>query len=165
MCVSPGGNFDANSVFCEFDSLPFEDGAFNIVVAHHVLGEKLPGDLEELQRVLSHGGQLLIIGRGLLDIKGRFRADSPAALNLYSTQHLLRRRGFRIISCEGFGIFGMNVRLNRSWQKLFLPFSDRVLIRAQHHINKHVATPLRFSSPQAAGVRSAALDSLNREAV
>jgi hypothetical protein len=153
------------SLQCSSELLPFEDGSFNMLIMHHILGDGGEPQLAEAQRVLTGNGQLMVIGRSRFGMRPDNRTSDIPALDVRSVCRNLKRRAFLIRQCEGLGFRGRRVHLQKSWQQLALPFSDLVLIRGRHTRLKPVATPLKFTQPQVAGVRSAALDGLSREAV
>ena len=105
------------------------------------------------------------MGRGRLASKEGVHGQNVTRLNYYNIQKRLEQKSFRISQTTGFGIFGKRVRLDRRWQRPILPVSNLILVKAKYQSHKQVVTPFRFSNPQAAGVRSAAIDGLNREVV
>jgi SAM-dependent methyltransferase len=149
---------------CRYDELPFEDHSFNMIVLHYPDIAADDGVLDELQRILAGGGQLIILGRGRWGKKTELVRFKPS-MNAASLSRRLQQKGFQIRQCEGFGIRSLKCHLSKPWQSLGLQLCNQVMIRAEHKSIRPVVTPFRFSQPQAAGVRSAALDGLNREAV
>jgi hypothetical protein len=163
--IEATGSPVSSSIVCSTGELPFEDGAFNMLIMHDVISDGTEIEIDEAHRVLTGNGQLLLIGRGRFGIRPAHLASGIPSLNARLVCSVLRERAFLIRQCEGLGIRNRRIHLHRSWQRTALPFSDLVLIRGRHTRHKTVVTPLKFSQPQAAGVRSTAMDSLFREAV
>ncbi len=163
--IGTTGPVGACSVQSSTDSLPFEASTFNMIIVHGLFSSGDSTELNEAQRVLTGGGQLIVIGRGRYVSDSGGQTQKLPALDVRSVCRCLKQRDFRIRQCEGFGFRGRPVRWKKRWQMAALPMADLILIRGQHKQHTHVVTPLRFSEPQTTGVRSAALDGLNREAV
>ena len=147
------------------ESLPFEDGAFNMVIMHHVFSNGQEPELDEVQRVVAGHGQLLAIGRGRFGLPVETGETDIPNINARVLCQSLKQRAFEIRQCEGIGFRGRAVHWQKPWQQLAFSFNDLVLIRGQHKQHKPVVTRLRFSQPQAAGVGSAVPEALNRQGV
>jgi hypothetical protein len=146
---------------CRRQALPFTDGAFNMVIAHHVLSDGDEEELDEFERVLTGNGQLLVIGSGIF---GVHQGSGLPVIQARSLCTALQQRSFRVRQCEGEGIRGRSVYLHKQWQRPLLPLADRIMVRARHTRQRPLVTPLKFASPQVAGARSTALESFNRQA-
>jgi SAM-dependent methyltransferase len=154
----------ASSLHCEAGALPFEDQAFDMVIAHHVLVDGSEAEMDEIQRVLGGDGQVIAIGRGRFGMRGDpLRAELPT-VDVRALCRNLRRRAFQVRQCEGFGMLGMPAHLSRPWHGSALAFSDTVLIRGSHRVERPVVTPLRFGKPRAAAGHSAAYEGVRRQA-
>ena len=159
--LSCSGDRSGGVLSCRLSALPFEARVFDVVILHQLISDGREAVLDEAQRVLKAGGQLLVIGSGRFGGAGR----AGPGLRAQRLCQALRRRAFRIRQCEGLGLRGGGVCLDASWQRPLLAFCELVLVRARHHDHEPMLTPLRFSRPGPTAARGAALDSLSRQAV
>ncbi|NNE04871.1 MAG: methyltransferase domain-containing protein [Xanthomonadales bacterium] len=146
-------------VRCVAAALPFGDGVFDVVVVGDVLADGNEAELLEAGRVLKPGGVLLVSGCGRLN-----RTPGLPLLRTRKLCHRLAQQDFDVRSCDIIGLLGRNFITGRRWLRPIAGLSHSVLIRARHHDDSPVVTPLRFGAPRSAGVRTA-LDSVSREAV
>ena len=84
-----------------YGQLPFQDGAFDVVTAHHLLAELAPEDrvacLREAFRVLRQGGRLMVVessGRGGLGALVSHRHRDPHYQGSGGAQTALKAEGF-----------------------------------------------------------------------
>jgi len=126
---------------CLSSELPFQDDAFQTVVLYHVLGNGIEPELHEASRVLSAGGQLLIVGVNRFGLNrngwgGAFRRQSTP----YPTIHLrlvcdqLMALDMTIDGYSGAGLLGRKrpfLAAPPDWLPVWL-LMDVVLIRAGH---------------------------------
>lgn len=163
--VDSGDVNAASSVHCDIDSLPFEDGVFNMVIVNHSVSDQQTAQLTEAQRVLKGGGQIIVIGWGRFGSGPGKQSRDRSSVDARFICRWLRQRNFQIRQCEGFGLRGRPVHLQGRWVKTVLPLADLVMIRALLQSPRAVITPITFNQTQTVGVRSAAFDGVNREAV
>lgn len=152
------------SLECRAGMLPFEDQAFNLVIVQHVLCDGNEPELDEIKRILRGDGQVIAIGRGRFGMRGEELRNELPHIDARALCRNLRQREFLVRQCEGFGVFGRPAHLAGRWTETVLPFSDAVLVRGQHEVQRPVVTPLRFSRPQTAGMQSTAAEGLRRQA-
>lgn len=152
-----GGGEDQR-VRCRSEQLPFQDGAFHMVVLHHVIGTGAEPELAEAARVLAPNGLLLLLGLNRLGWRyrvqdGLVRLPGLAPLRVKARLDKLDMvlRGF-----AGAGLAGGQrpICMNDGLAGLAAPFADLVLLQA-HHRDSPGVTPLRFSKPRSAVVQSA----------
>lgn len=155
------GDLAGGVLSCRVSALPFEARVFDVVILHQLISDGREAVLDEAQRVLKAGGQLLVIGCGRFGGAGK----TGPGLRARRLCHALRRRAFQIRQCEGLGWRGRGVSLDAAWQRPLLAFCELVLVRARHQDHEPVVTPMRFSQPGPTAARGAALDSLCRQAV
>jgi SAM-dependent methyltransferase len=153
-----------SALVCSLDALPFETGAFDVVIYCHSISDGHEAELEEGCRVLRPGGQLLVTGCGGLGGARSVRWRSPA-LRAGRLCRALNRREFRIEQCMGLGLRGRPLTLQAGWQRPLLVFCERVLIRARRRDRETIVRPLRFSRTGPVSARGAALDGLSRQAI
>lgn len=146
------------SVRCRSAQLPFQDGVFNMVVLHHVIGDGDEPELAEAARVLARNGVLLLLGLNRLGWRYRTQDGSPRLPGLAPLRVKLRLDAIDMVM-QGFAGAGLAGRqrpvfLNDGLPGLATPFADLVLLQA-HHRDSPGVTPLRFSKPRSAVVQSA----------
>jgi hypothetical protein len=162
-----GSTSGEDAVTCRSAALPFQDDSFDMALLHHVFTDGGEPELAETERVLTGGGEIFVLGQGVLGLAGRFgqtRSTLPR-LRVGAMCRSLQAHSFRIEQCIGIGLAGLQVSCDRRWQQPVLPFADAVLIQGRHRTAKAIVTPLRFGRPQTVGVQSTAVDSFSREAV
>ena len=162
-----GGGGPDDILRCDTARLPFQDLSFEIIVMHHVLSDGHEPELGEAERILANDGELFVLGRGALGLRGRFAntQNGLPGLKVRQVCARLKSRSFIIEHCAGFGLMGVRVSCHRRWQQPVLPFTDAIVIHGRRRQIKPIVTPIRFNQPQSVGVQSAAIDSLSREAM
>jgi SAM-dependent methyltransferase len=150
----------AQKVQCESSQLPFQGGAFQMVVLHHVIGNGEEPELAEAVRVLARDGVLIVLGLNRLG--WRFRAQgrirrlpgmAPLRVKTRLEELQMTMQGF-----AGAGLGGMKkpVWMHRGFSSLGAPLADLVLLQARH-VNSPEVTPLRFRKSRSGVVQSAAM--------
>jgi hypothetical protein len=109
-----------------------------------VFGTCEGGDIRELARVLTGGGNLVIIGRGRFGSSPGDEHLKIHSLDSKSICRILRQQGFQIRHCEGFGFRGRRAHWAKSWQMPALPLADLIMIRAEYTQNNPILTPINF---------------------
>ena len=146
-------------VCCDSASLPFQDGAFCMVVLHHVVSDGSEKELSEACRVLDRSGVLILLG--LNRMGWRFRSQDrirrlPGIAPLRVKQSLERLD----MTMQGFAGAGLAGRdrpavMSRGLSSVGVPLADLLLLQAGHCDGPEM-TPLRFTKPGAGHVQSAA---------
>jgi len=145
-------------IACDSSSLPFQDGAFCLVVLHHVVGDGLEQELEEACRVTHHSGVLIVLGLNRMGWRYRSQGSmrrlpglAPLAVKSKLEQQGMKMRGF-----AGAGLFGKNrpMFMCNGLGSLGAPFADVLILQASHADSPGV-TPLRFRHSRSASVQSA----------
>ena len=150
-------------VACDTAALPFRDDVFDVVLLHHVFSDGREPELDEARRVLAGGGDIFVLGQGML-ARGGWHASGPR-LAVRQVCQRLRQRAIVIESCTGNGLLGLPLRCQHRWQAPLLQFATTVVIHGRHRPLKPIMRSLRFGQPHAVGVRSTAAESLYRKAV
>ncbi len=145
-------------VRCRFGQLPFQDGVFDMVVLHHVIGDGGEPELAEAARVLGRSGVLLLLGLNRLGWRYRTQDGSPRLPGLAPLKVKARLDAIDMVM-QGFAGAGLAGRqrpvfLNDGLLGLATPFADLVLLQA-HHRDSPGVMPLRFRKPRSAVVQSA----------
>lgn len=145
-------------VRCRSAQLPFQDGVFNMVVLHHVIGDGAEPELAEAVRVLARNGVLLLLGLNRLGWRYRAQEGSPRLPGLAPLKVKARLDAIDMVM-QGFAGAGLAGRqrpvfLNDGLLGLATPFADLVLLQA-HHRDSPGVTPLRFRKPRSGVVQSA----------
>jgi SAM-dependent methyltransferase len=166
--ITVGKSGSPGHLACRSESLPFQHDSFDHVLLHHVFSDGVEPELEEACRVLRPGGHLLIMGlnRWGLRYQAGHRFDDIPGLRVLRLCRALRERKFLLETCAGSGLAGLPWPgpWRQGWQGMPLPLADLVLIVARRNEERPVTTPLRFTRPQVAGARAAALEGFNRQA-
>lgn len=145
---------------CESTQLPFQDGAFNLVVLHHVIGTGDEAELAEAVRVLARTGVLIVLGLNRMgwryrtqDGVHRLPGVAPFRVRSRLEQLDMTMQGF-----AGAGLAGLRrpVLMSDGLPGLAAPLADLVLLQA-HHRDSPEVTPLRFAKPRSGVVQSAPL--------
>jgi len=145
---------------CESDQLPFQDGAFQMVVLHHVVSNGREAELTEAVRVLARDGVLILLGLNRMGwrfrTQGRIRrlpGMAPLRVKTRLEELRMTMQGF-----AGAGLAGMNrpVWMHSGFSSLGAPVADLVLLQARH-ANSPEVTPLRFRKSRSGIVQSAAM--------
>ncbi|MDX1381429.1 MAG: methyltransferase domain-containing protein [Xanthomonadales bacterium] len=152
------GNGHGQHVRCRSAQLPFQDGVFNMVVLHHVIGHGDEPELAEAVRVLARNGVLLLLGLNRMGWRYRAQDGSPRLPGLAPLKVKSRLDAIDMVM-QGFAGAGLAGRqrpafLNDGLLGLATPFADLVLLQA-HHRGSPGVTPLRFRKPRSAVVQSA----------
>jgi SAM-dependent methyltransferase len=143
---------------CRSDQLPFQDGAFNMVVLHHVVGQGDEPELAEAVRVLARNGVLILLGLNRLGWRYLSQSDLRRLPGLAPLK--VRSRLYDLdMELKGFAGAGLGGRLrpefmNEGLLGLLVPLADIVLMQAQHRAGAGVM-PLRFRKPRSTVVQSA----------
>ncbi len=147
-------------VSCESSQLPFQDGAFRMVVLHHVISDGREAELAEACRVLTRGGVLILLGLNRMGWRFRTqdrvrRLPGMAPLRVKSR---LERLDMTMQGFAGAGLGGMKfpVFMSRGLSGVGAPVADLVLLQARHRDSPEV-TPLRFRKHRSSVVQSAAM--------
>jgi len=121
---------------CRSNELPFTDASFRQVVLWHVISTGQEPELEEACRVLSPGGDLLILGLNHLAVGARFdrKAKLIPRLHFQTLSQRLQDLEMEVKGATGMGLAGMGSAIIRqgSWSGLLLPFADQILLKVQH---------------------------------
>jgi SAM-dependent methyltransferase len=147
-------------VRCESDQLPFQNGAFQMVVLHHVISDGSEAELSEAVRVLARDGVLILLG--LNRMGWRFRTQgrnrrlpgmAPLKVKTRLQELQMTMQGF-----AGAGLGGMKrpVWMHSGLSSLGAPVADLVLLQARHMSSPEVR-PLRFRKSRSGVVQSAAM--------
>ena len=154
-------------LLCRFDALPFEDECFDLIILHHLVHDGSEPFLNEILRVMSAGGDIVISGLNSSGFRSRIvnRKRRLPALNLDKVCSFLKSNSFNIEQCLLMGLGGFSKPAPKAmWHGLGMPFADRVVFHGHHQSNIKNASVLRFKQVQTAGLTSAALDGCSREA-
>jgi len=147
-------------VQCESAQLPFQDGAFQMVVLSHVVSKGAEPELAEAVRVLARDGVLILLGLNRMGwrfrTQGRVRrlpGMAPLKVKMRLEELQMTMQGF-----AGAGLGGMNrpAWMYRGLSSLGAPLADLVLLQARH-ANSPEVTPLRFKKSRSGVVQSAAM--------
>lgn len=150
---------------CRSAELPFTEACFRLVILWHVLAEGAEAELQEAQRVLAVGGDLLILGlqQGVPGKSGWQQPDLPQ-LRRRQLLGRLQSTGMEVVSVLGSGL-----PVNRNWvmrrsglSGALLPFARLVLIRARH-ANGDALSPLRLQDFRSGVARPTEAASLFRQ--
>ena len=145
-------------VVCDTASLPFQDGAFNKVLLHHVIGDGMETELEEAARVLTRDGTLIIMGLNRLGWRYRTQGRlhclpgiAPLKVKSRLAQLEMSMEGF-----AGAGVFGLSRPefMSSGLSGLGSPVADVVLLQARHKHGPEM-TPLKFRRLGSGVVQSA----------
>lgn len=161
ICLSQGEQTAGErDVLCHSAELPFQDGAFGIVVLHHMVGDGEEPELAEAARVLSRNGVLLVLG--LNRFGWRYRAQDGGerlpGLAPLRIRACLDRLDMAVKGFAGAGLAGRAgpVFMNSGLLGLASPLADVVLLQAQHRGGPGVV-PLQFRKTRSPVVQSAAM--------
>ena len=155
-----GSRDEEQKIHCETRQLPFQDGAFRMVVLHHVVSDGSEAELAEAVRVLARNGVLILLGLNRMgwrfrtqDRVGRLPGMAPLKVKTRLEQLQMTMQGF-----AGAGLAGMSrpAWMYSGFSSLGAPVADLVLLQARHADSPEV-TPLRFRKSNAGVVQSAAL--------
>ena len=155
-----GGRDEEQKIQCETHQLPFQDGAFKMVVLHHVVSDGSEVELAEAVRVLARSGVLILLGLNRMgwrfrtqDREGLLPGMAPLKVKTRLQQLQMTMQGF-----AGAGLAGMGrpAWMHSGFSSLGAPVADLVLLQARHADSPEV-TPLRFRKSNAGVVQSAAL--------
>jgi len=147
-------------VQCESGQLPFQDGAFQMVVLYHVVSNGVEPELAEAVRVLARDGVLILLGLNRMGwrfrTQGRIRrlpGMAPLKVKTRLEELQMTMQGF-----AGAGLGGMNrpAWMHSGFSSLGAPLADVVLLQARH-TNSPEVTPLRFRKSHSGVVQSAAM--------
>jgi len=147
-------------VQCESAQLPFQDGAFQMVVLYHVVSNGAEPELAEAVRVLARDGVLILLGLNRMGwrfrTQGRVRrlpGMAPLRVKTRLEELQMTMQGF-----AGAGLGGMKrpAWMHRGFSSLGAPVADLVLLQARH-ANSPEVTPLRFRKSRSGVVQSAAM--------
>ena len=157
--LSQDGRYRSDQrIRCDTTQLPFQDGVFNLVVLHHVIGSGGEAELEEAVRVLARSGVLMVLG--LNRMGWRYRAqDGVRRLPGLAPLRVRTRLEQLDMTMQGFAGAGLAGQprpacMDKGLLGLATPFADLVLLQARHRDSPEV-TPLRFGKPHSAVVQSA----------
>ncbi len=89
-----GADPDGDYLLANAAALPFEDGAFDLVVAHNSLMDvqDMPGAVQEAARVLEPDGRFCICVTHPLNDAGRFESRDPDARFVIASSYFGKRR-------------------------------------------------------------------------
>lgn len=151
---------EGQPVRCRSAQLPFQDGAFGMVVLHHVIGNGDEPELAEAARVLSGSGVLLVLGLNRFGWRYRAQRDGRRLPGLAPLRVGARLDRLDMV-LQGFAGAGLAGRerpafMNSGPLGLLSPLADVVLLQAQHRGGPGVM-PLRFRKSRAHVVQSAAM--------
>jgi SAM-dependent methyltransferase len=153
-----GRSGDGQRICCDTAQLPFQDGVFNMVLLHHVIGSGGEAELAEAARVLARSGVLLVLGLNRLgwryhtqDELQRLPGLAPFKVKARLEQLDLTMQGF-----AGAGLGGARrpIFMRDGLPGLVTPFADLLLLQAGHRHGPEVM-PLRFGKPRSTVVQSA----------
>jgi len=143
---------------CRSKELPFTDASFRQVVLWHVIAAGQEPELQEACRVLSPGGDLLIVGLNHLAVGARFDRKSKQLPRLHFQMlgQRLQDLEMEVTGAMGTGLAGIGNAIIRqgSWSGLLLPFADQILLKVQH-VSPSGLSPLLLDRFQAGAVPSA----------
>jgi len=163
--VSISLNQDDNRGFdqklhCESEQLPFHEGAFRMVVLHHVIGNGKEPELAECIRVLARDGVLILLGLNRMGWRYRTqdRFRRLPGLAPLKVKARLEQLGMSMQGFAGAGLCGMRrpVWMYKGLSSIGAPVADLVILQARH-ANSPEVTPLQFRKPRAGVVQSAAM--------
>lgn len=147
-------------VQCESAQLPFQDGAFQMVVLSHVVSKGAEPELAEAVRVLARDGVLILLGLNRMGwrfrTQGRVRrlpGMAPLRVKTCLEELQMTMQGF-----AGAGLGGMKrpAWMHSGFSSLGAPVADLVLLQARH-ANSPEVTPLRFRKSRSGVVQSATM--------
>ena len=145
-------------ICCDSSSLPFQDGAFCMVVLHHVITEGFERELEEACRVTNPSGVLIILG--LNRMGWRYRSQDPIrrlpGLAPLAVKNRLAHFGMEMRGFAGAGLCGRKRPefMSSGLSGLGAPLADVLILQASHEDSPGV-TPLRFRKTRSPVVQSA----------
>ena len=124
------------AVQCGTSSLPFQDEVFKTVVLFHVIADGTEPELHEACRVLTPGGDLIVVG---LNRNGWCARNTEHPVTIPRLRHgrllgNLRKSDMEVIAELGAGLMGRaRPRMDRNrWTGLGLTFADILLLRIRH---------------------------------
>lgn len=125
-------------VHCDLQSLPFEDGSFDVVICNHVL-EHIPDDrraMTELARVTAPGGFALLMCPIAADrattLEDPSVKTSEDALRVYSQEDHVRLYGADY--CDRLEAAGFTMRVERFLEDLDEEVVERYKLRSVHDV-------------------------------
>jgi len=146
-------------VSCDSSRLPFQDGAFRMVVLHHVISDGRETELEEAIRVLGSSGVLIVLGLNRLGWRYRTqdRIRQLPGIAPLKVKWRLEQLDMKMQDYAGAGLCGMKrpAFMKSGLSSLGAPVADLVLLQARHRDSPAV-TPLRFRKTRSAVVQSLA---------
>lgn len=147
-------------VQCDTASLPFQDGAFSLVVLHHVIQDGTEAELAEAVRVLGSNGSLVVLGLNRLGWRYHTQNRSRAlpGMSPFRIKNALERLDMRMQGFAGAGFLGRSrpAFVSRGLSSALLPLTDVFLMLAGH-VEGPGVTPLRFKKVNSGIVQSASL--------
>ena len=141
-----------STVRCRTRQLPFEHGAFDVVVLLHSVRDGDEPELAEACRVLAGGGELLVVGWNRWGYAGRFvnpqrwpRLRAGALKRCLATLGMTPERTF------GFGLasHAVGIEEGRWWQFAIKPVSDVHMLHCRHETGAPDVRLVRFQRPVA----------------
>jgi SAM-dependent methyltransferase len=145
---------------CESRQLPFQDGVFQMVVLHHVVGKGNEPELAECIRVLARDGVLILLGLNRLGWRygTQNRIRRLPGLAPLKVKARLEALGMTMQGFAGAGLCGMRRPewMCKGLSSIGAPVADLVILQARHADSPEV-TPLRFRKSRTGVVQSAAM--------
>jgi len=145
---------------CETSQLPFQDGAFEMVVLHHVVADGREPELAEAVRVLARNGVLILLGLNRMGWRYQTQSRIRRLPGLAPLKVKTRLQNLQM-TMQGFagaGLLGLDrpAWMYNGLKSLGAPVADLVLLQARH-VNSPEVTPLRFRKSRSGVVQSAAI--------
>lgn len=121
---------------CASTALPFQDEVFRTVILFQVTRDGSEQELAEACRVLTPGGDLLLLGINRVSWSGMKtrRTGSVPVMQVTKVRHALEARGMVIDGVLGAGLLGhARPRMDSNHiSGVVLSFADHVLLHARH---------------------------------
>ena len=132
---------------CATHALPFQDESFRTVALYHVIGDGTEPEFSEACRVLTPGGELVVVGlnRNSWSANILHRHGPLPRIRHGRLLGNLRRSEMEMVAELGVGLMGRaSPRMERyRWTGLGLTFADLLLLRIRHR-NQAIPTRLRM---------------------
>ena len=159
--LSTGEKAEGASLHCRLDELPFAEASFELVILHHVASDGSEPFLDEVMRVLTAGGDLVVSGLNSSGLRSRFinRRPRMPALKLDKVCNYLKANSINVELCLLMGLGGFSHPAPKAtWHGLGYPFADRVMLHGHRQSAISGKNVLRFKRIQPAGLASVTLD-------
>lgn len=154
-----GENDGDQPVRCSSSSLPFQNGAFSMVVVHHLVSDGREPELSEAVRVLAQDGVLVLLGLNRYGWRyHRQQARHLPGMRPMRVKRALTDQGMRMNGIAGAGLVNQEKPrfLLHGFSAMLVSFADVLLLQACHEDASQV-TPLRLRKPASSVVQSAAV--------